>query len=93
MCELIPWHVGCRIGAVVCEIIPDGEGLERLSEGGAVVGKNIVEVSHLAITSIGGISIKLPDNIVSEPFRHIQCPDNGTVFVVTDAALQVRYRE
>ena len=71
MCVLVAGHISCGIGAVACKIIPYREGLERLGEGGAVVGKNIVEVPHLAITPIGGIPIKLPDNIVSEAFRHI----------------------
>ena len=88
MCELVAGDVRCGIGAVVCEIIPYRESLERFGEGGAVIGKHIVEVSHFAITAISGILEKLSDDIVSKSFRHIQCPDNGTVFVVSDSTVK-----
>ncbi len=88
VCILVPTYFGRCIGAGMGEIIPHGERLERLGEGCAVIDKDIVKISHLSITTIGSISVKLSDDIVSEPFSHIQCPDNGSVFVVADAAFK-----
>ena len=88
LCFPIARHSSCRIGAGMREIIPYREGLESLCKRGAVIRKNVVKIAHLAITAIGGVSVKLADDVVSEPLCHIQCPDNGAVLVVADATLK-----
>ena len=73
---------------IVGEIIPHRERLECLSESGTPVGEDIVEVAHFAVTAVGSVAVKFADNVVSEPFCHIQRPDNRTVFPVSDAAIK-----
>ena len=88
VCVSIARHSSGCVRTGMREIVPYREGLERLSKRGAVIRKNLVEIAHLAICAIGGVPVKLADNIVSEPLCHIQRPDNGAVFVVADAALK-----